>query len=222
MQTCKHCGVAVTGSGRCCPLCQGTLAGTPSPEEDVFPVLTRSRQRLVLFLRICALATVAAAVICLAVNFMLPDDGWWSLFVVGGLGSVWLLGAIALCKRHNIPKTILWLVVLAGLLSLVWDHLTGGHGWAFRYVIPILCSGAMLTLLILPQILHMGVSDYLVYLVIDFLFAVLPVLFYFTGRLGTTLIPSLVCVCISLVSFTAVLVFQGRALAGELSRRMHI
>ena len=68
----------------------------------------------------------------------------------------------------------------------------------------------------------MGVSDYLVYLVIDFLFAVLPVLFYFTGRLGTTLIPSLVCVCISLVSFTAVLVFQGRALAGELSRRMMV
>ena len=222
MQFCEHCHVSVAGSHRRCPLCQGPLTGAPDPGEDVFPVLAEDRHRLRLFLRLGAFGTIAAALICLAVNFMFPTGVWWAGFVAAGLTSVWLLVIIALRKRHNIPKTILWLVVLGGLLGLFWDRCTGWHGWGFSYVIPILCSGAMLALMILPRLLRLRLSDYLFYLAIDILFGSLPVVFYLTGLLGDTLAPSLICVCISAHSLSAVLVFQGRELVGEISRCMHL
>ena len=37
MLVCKKCGVEVFGDKRCCPLCQGELAGTPEPEREAFP-----------------------------------------------------------------------------------------------------------------------------------------------------------------------------------------
>ena len=80
----------------------------------------------------------------------------------------------------------------------------------------------MLALMILPRLLRLRLSDYLFYLAIDILFGSLPVVFYLTGLLGDTLAPSLICVCISALSLSAVLVFQGRELVGEISRRMHL
>jgi len=220
MQQCNHCKISVAGSHQRCPLCQGELTGEPCAAEDVFPVVGQTRRKR-LFFKIGLFSSSAAALICLAVNFMLPGTGWWAGYPVAGLASVWLLLGFALRKRHNIPKTILWQVVLGAVLALLWDHFTTNNGWAIDYAIPILCSCAMVTLMILPRILRMRVSDYLFYLIIDILFSILPLVFYFTGLLNGTLIPSVICVCIGLMSLCALLVFEGREMWQELTRRGH-
>ncbi len=220
MQQCTHCKISVTGSHQRCPLCQGELAGEPCAKEDVFPVLGQAKRKR-LFFKIGIFCSSAAALICLAINFMLPGPVWWAGYVAAGLASVWLLLGFALRKRHNIPKAILWLVVLCSVLALLWDHFTTNNGWAIDYAIPISCSCAMVTLMILPRILRMRISDYLFYLIIDILFSILPIVFYFTGLLNDTLIPSVICVCIGLVSLCALLVFEGREMWQELTRRGH-
>ncbi|MDD2992392.1 MAG: DUF6320 domain-containing protein [Pygmaiobacter sp.] len=220
MQQCNHCKISVTGAPQRCPLCQGELTGIPCGEEEVFPVLGQAKG-MRLFFKIGIFCSSAAALICLAINFMLPGPVWWAGYVVAGLASVWLLVGFALRKRHNIPKTILWLVVLCSVLALLWDHFTTNNGWAIDYAIPIACSGAMVTLMILPRILRMRVSDYLFYLIIDILFGILPLVFYFTGLLNGPLIPSVICVCIALVSLCALLVFEGREMWQEVTRRGH-
>lgn len=221
MQYCEKCGVNVAGSHMRCPLCQGTLAGERTEAEDVFPHLSDSGKSHGLFYRLLVFATVVTAVICVSINFLLPTRIWWSGFVVGGMVSAWLLVAVALRKRHNIPKTILRLVVWGSLLAAAWDQFTGAHGWAIGYVIPILCSGAMVALMVLARVLRMQITDYMFYLAMDILFGILPAVFYLAGFLHGTLIPSLVCVAVSVVSLAAVLVFQGRELRAEIGRRLH-
>lgn len=222
MQYCEKCGVHVAGGRTRCPLCQAPLTGTPCPEEEIFPRLPTQGKKHQLLFRSLLFATISVSVICLAVNFMIPSRIWWSGFVIGGLASAWLLAVLALRLRHGIPKVILRLVMLGSLLALVWDWSTGNRGWAVGYVIPILCTAAMVALMVLPRLLRMQLADYMLYLFIDILFGILPTITYATGLLRTSLIPSLVCVVTSLISMTAVLVFQGKELCSELSRRMHL
>lgn len=222
MLYCEKCHVYVAGDRVHCPLCQAPLTGTPCPEREVFPQLPSQRQLHQLVFRSLLFGTIAASVICLAVNFMLPGSGAWSLFVLGGFASAWLLVMLALRLRHGIPKVILRLVMLGSLLAIVWDWATGSRGWAVGYAVPILCTAAMAALLILPKVLRMQLSDYMLYLVIDILFGILPAVFYAAGWLSTSLLPSVICVVTSVISLAAVLVFQGKEFKAELSRRMHL
>lgn len=222
MQYCDKCHVTIFGDWDRCPLCQAPLSGTPCPEEDVFPRLRTKRRITRLLMKLMLFTTVAAAIIALAVNFMLPGRAGWAWFVILGLASAWLLLAIALRVRRSIPKTILQLVMIGSVLALLWDWFTGARGWSVSYVLPILWTAAMAALLVLPRVLNLQLSDYMLYLVIDILFGILPALFYQLGWLHASAIPSLVCVATSGVSLAAVLIFQGRGLWAELTRRMHL
>lgn len=222
MRRCENCGVYVRGAFPRCPLCRGALSGPPCPQEEVFPPLNEGRRRLRTALRVGAFLSLAAALICAAVDLLIPPATFWSVYVAAGLATGWLLVAIALRRRRNIPKTILQLTVLCGALCCGWDAATGWRGWSVTYVTPILCTGAMLALLLLPQLLRLRFQDYILYLVSDILFAALPFVFAWAGLLGDTRLPSLVCVCSGAVSLAAVLVFRGRELLGELSRRTHL
>lgn len=222
MLYCERCKVNVAGDRTHCPLCQGPLTGEPNPEEEVFPKLAQPGRGIGFYCRMLLFATIVVAVICLAVNFMMKSEIWWAGFVLGGLASAWLLAGIALRLRHGIPKVILRLVILGSVLALLWDWFTGARGWAVGYAVPILCTAAMLALNVLPRILHLQIEDYMLYLIIDSLFGILPAVAYKMGMVRTSLIPSVVCVVTSLISLAAVLVFQGKALQAELSRRMHV
>ena len=117
MRSCGKCKISVAGALRRCPLCQGDLTGEPE-RDNPFPWLSYSR-RYSFFLRMVAFAGVVAAAVCIAINLSLPSGGWWSMFVVAGLGSLWLTLWFVAKKRTNIPKTILWQVAVISLLALV-------------------------------------------------------------------------------------------------------
>ena len=164
----------------------------------------------------------ALALVCAAVDLLLPPATFWSGYVAAGIGTGWLLIAIALRRRRNIPKTILQLTLLCGALCCGWDAATGWRGWSVTYVTPILCTGAMLALLLLPPLLRLRFQDYVFYLAADILFSALPFAFAAMGLLEGPRLPSLICVCTGAVSLAALLVFRGKELLGEFSRRAHL
>ncbi len=219
MKHCDNCGVDVRGTDPVCPLCQAPLSGTDEP--PVWPVIPTVYSRFRLFFKILGAATAAAGIISLAVNLMVPQSGFWSLFVVAGLVCLWLCLALAIRKRHKIPRNILTQVVLISLLSLLWDLGTGFHGWSVDYVIPILCIAAMIAVAVVSQVLHMAPSDYLFSMMTDALFGVVPLILYLTGHV-TVIYPSICCAALSILSFVTLLIFQGRAVYEELAKRFHI
>ncbi len=223
MQFCDRCKVQVAGSRKYCPLCQGSLTGSGEPENEAFPVLPRWYSRSGLLLHAMIFLSVTAAVVCFAINAMFPAERVWSVFVAAGIAFMWIGLATALRKRHNIPKTILWEVVLLSVFSVFWDLLAGMNwsGWSVDYVIPSLCVFALLSMTVIAKILRIQVEDYLIYLMIGTLFGILPIIFLLTGLVRVRY-PSILCVTASAVFLTALLSFQGRNMRAELKKKLHL
>lgn len=223
MQYCDNCRVHIAGSRKRCPLCQAALSGTGEPENEVFPVLPNRYSQSGLLLRAMVFLSVTAAVVCFAINAIFPVERVWSLFVAAGIAFMWLGLATALRKRHNIPKTILWEVVLLSIFSVFWDMLAGKQwsGWSVDYVIPSLCVFALLSMIVIAKILHLQMEDYLSYFMIGILFGILPIVFLLTGILNVRY-PSILCVAASAVFLAALLSFRGKNMRAELNKKLHL
>ena len=221
MLYCKNCNVHLSGEYARCPLCQGHLTGEADRGENVFPAVPPGAQVPHALLARLAFGSVVAAAACIAVNLILPSGGWWFLFVVGGILSLWISLALVLRKRRNIPKTILWQVGALSLLGYLWDLSTGFQGWSLDYVLPILCTSAMVAMTVIAKARRLEIQDYIFYLAIDCVFGVLSFTLLAAGKIGET-IPSAVCFASTLVFLAALLLFQGKSLRAEFQRRFHL
>nr|WP_279286072.1 DUF6320 domain-containing protein [Bittarella massiliensis (ex Durand et al. 2017)] len=191
------------------------------PYEEVFPVIPTVYNRFQFFFKLLIFASAVLGIVSVVINLLLPQSGVWSLFVLGGIGCLWVFLFIAVRKRNNIPKNILWQVAVAILFCLLWDLFTGWHGWSVDYVVPSICVAAMAALAVTAKVFRLVVGDFLFYLLISVLFGILPVISILLGWVQV-LYPSLICVGCSLVSLAAVLIFQGENMKREWRRRMHL
>ena len=221
MNYCEQCKVSVTGQRSRCPLCQSVLRDEGEPYEEVFPVIPTVYNRFQFFFKLLIFASAVLGIVSAVINLLLPQSGVWSLFVLGGIGCLWVFLFIAVRKRNNIPKNILWQVAVTILFCLLWDLFTGWHGWSVDYVVPSICVAAMAALAVTAKVFRLVVGDFLFYLLISVLFGILPVISILLGWVQV-LYPSLICVGCSLVSLAAVLIFQGENMKREWRRRMHL
>lgn len=221
MKYCENCKTTVRGRRALCPLCQGPLRDAGADTGETFPSIPTVYSQFGLFFRLLILASVAASVISLAVNIMIPTKVFWAAFVVAGIGCMWLSLAFALHKWRNIPKNMIYQVVILSLLAVVWDRFTGWHGWSLDYVIPILCVTAMVSMSAIAKVMRLHFEDYLIYLLLFALFGIIPLVFFFMGLLRVAY-PTLICVAMSIIALTALLVFEGRNIHLELKRRLHL
>ena len=221
MLHCDRCQVDLPGTPRRCPLCQGPLSGEPDSSKNVFPPLPAGRdpatRRLLSWI---AFLTVCAATVCVTMNLILPSNGWWSLFVLAGLGSLWLNFGFVAKKRRNLPKTILWQVAVVSSIALLWDIFTGFHRWSLDYVLPLLCTGAMVAMSLVARLQHLHIQDYILYLVMDCVLGLAALALILTGAVRVV-IPSAICFCAAVVFLAALIFFEGTALRAEISRRLH-
>ncbi len=217
---CRKCGVRILGEKRTCLLCGSTLTG-PVLQESAFPELQPGQQPNWFALRLSLFMTVVAAVICVTVNASTTPDKWWSLFVLGGLSSLWCTIGIAVYKRRNVPKLILWQAGWIIGLSILWDLLTGFHRWSVNFVVPLTCTLALLAMTILARVTRRDIGDYVIYLMIDILWGVSAFLLILCGVL-TVVLPTYICLGTCVLLLSALIIFRGKTLWAEISRRMHL
>lgn len=220
MKYCNNCKVDVVGNKKNCPLCQETLKGDKQ-EEDVFPKISFVYKEHGLFFKIMLLVSIIIATISVAINILLPQRGAWSLFVLGGLGSVWVSMISAINKRNNIPKNIVYQVMIISVIAVIWDFLTRWKGWSITYVIPFVCFFAMISMSIISKVLKLHIEDYILYIIIDGLFGLVQIIFIFTGGL-TAIYPSLICIVTSIISLSTIIIFEWKKLEAEVKRRLHL
>lgn len=219
MRFCEKCGVKVRGTDTVCPLCQRKLSG--EAEERVYPLVPTVYRQHEIFFKTLILSTIAAGVICAAVNLLFPQGGCWSAFVVLGILCFWITLAYAVRKKDNIPKNITVQVFFVSVLSFGWDWLTGWRGWSLNFVIPIACSVALLSLAIVAKVMRMPPGDYIAYFTIDIVFGIVPLVFYLTGLVSIAT-PSVICISLSILSLSALLVFEGKNMLQEMAKRFHV
>lgn len=220
MLYCRNCRIRLPGRYKRCPLCRGDLAGE-AETGNVFPAIsprTDADHALMVWLSFCSVATAA---VCTAINLILPSGGWWFLFVIGGIGSLWISLMLVLKKRKNIPKTILWQAGVLSILAYFWDRFTGFQGWSLNYVLPILCTCAMVAMSAIAKIRKLDIQSYIFYLIIDCVFGILSFALLVMGKIAVIL-PSAICFASTIIFLAALLFFEGKALLAEIQRRFHL
>jgi len=221
MQNCVKCKVNIRGNHNICPLCGGLLQDNMEQTKDVYPQIPTIYQEFNLFIRIMLLVSISTIIISVAVNEIFTRTSNWSILVVAGILCMWISMFVILRKKSNIPKTILWLIVIISVLSVLWDWKMGWIGWSIDYVIPVVCVGAMIVMAISAKMLKISVRDLTIYLLVDGIFGFVPVLFIVFGWVQVKY-PSILCVAASAISLTALILFEGDNMKAELDKRMHI
>lgn len=216
MKQCEKCHVEVSGERGHCPLCQAKLSGKGTPET--FPLVPTVYQEFHFLFRMLIFLSISVAVAAVAVNLMWEDSGWWSVFWVAGAVCLWILLALAVRKRKNIPKWILYQIVLLSAICAVWDLATDRHGWSVDYAIPILCLVGLASFAILSKVLKWRADYFLVYFGATALFGLVPVIFYAAGLLSV-IYPTVICAAGSVISLAALCVFKGESMLEEVKRR---
>jgi RNA polymerase subunit RPABC4/transcription elongation factor Spt4 len=218
MLYCENCKVSITGNHEKCPLCQGDVIGEPS-KSNTFPIIREEKQIINLILKITALVTIAIGVICVLIN--IGFGGKWSIYVIAGIVTGWIVIWITVKMHGNITKNSIWLTIIISILSFVWDISTGYRGWSIDYVLPLICCFAMIEMFIVANIKKLKIEDYIVYLIIDILFGIIPLILLLLDVVNVVY-PSLICVAESIISLAILILFEGKALKAEIVRRMHL
>jgi len=221
MKICEKCVVSVSGRFEKCPLCRHTLIGENQDEYETFPFVPLIKHKHSLLLRLLQLCSATVVIVSLIINWMLPQSGFWSLFVIAGVACLWLSLVIIIRKQHNVLKHLSYQVTVVSVLSVLWDIFTGWYGWSVDFVIPIVFVSAMSATAILAHIVKIQTETYIIYSFLLMLYGIVPAVFVLSG-LSTIIYPSLICVAGSLLSFAALFIFEGRNMAAELKRRLHL
>ena len=194
MNKCKKCNVVILDDTDRCPLCKHVLESDGIPGESRYP------ENLVLFI------SIVAECLLIAINFQVDREVAWSL-VIGIIllyGNVVLRMAI-LGKSGYLAKTVC-LVLLAIVMLLGIDYLTGYRRWSLDYVLPggIIAIDLALFILILTILLSIVPVVLLQMRIIHF-----PYLAW--GSLG-----------VSVFLFLGTLILGDQRARTELKRRFHI
>lgn len=218
---CPECRVTIEGAWPKCPLCGASTTGGATPTPLPVVPLTFSRQRVVKTLLFTSLGVILASFAAQLLWSNELDSLGAGRSVWLGISAMWLVVLTAIRKRRNLAKGTVYLVLLAGLICTYWDYLTGWHGWALTYAVPIVCASAAIGLLITVRLLRIEVGEYIVYSGLTVLFGLLPIVFVVFGWV-TTPLPSLICVALSAAVMVLLQVLRGRAIRHELGKRFHL
>lgn len=221
MSRCPDCEATIEGAWRACPLCSGILTGEPVASPLPAVPLRYSRRRVLRALFLSSVGIILASFVA-QLLFTRTEDGigvWRSAWL--GVAAMWLVVLMAVRKRRNIAKSTVYLVVLVGLVTVYWDYLTGWHGWALTFVVPIVSASAIIALLIAVRVIRMERGDYIVYSGLTVLLGLTPLLFLALGWV-THPLPSAICGALSFLTLLYLRISSGADMRHELAKRLHV
>ena len=221
MLVCKKCGVQVPGDKRCCPLCQGELAGTPEPEKEAFPKTPPPRYNRGMLKKVVNFTALMAAAVCIAVRLAFTPGSMWIYSALGGILCGWVTISVAVTLRTRIFKNLTCELLLLTVIGILWDAFTGWRGWSVDYLLPVCCILTLMADLVLARVLKAEESEYLIHLTVVSLYSLIPFILMACGVIGVR-VPAFICTLLAFLVIAALIVFRTRAFFAELSRRMHI
>lgn len=226
MKKCKHCGIVIADPAYICPLCQCILSQEPDKlgledAEPAYPYADKRRKRIRFAMNIYIFAAVAAWVIILLINLFMHHQMWWT-FLIGACmvyGYVTLWYSVQTSRSYKLKLSLQ--ALLAFLLLLLLDFLTGFQGWSLAFVFPAFVAIYDLSVLILMVIdKHNWQSFILMQMLAVGLSLILFVLYFF--GLFYWLYAAFGILIFTLIVFVGTLVVGGQRAREEVARRFHM
>lgn len=138
MQKCTSCGVNLTGNRDRCPLCGHKLEGFDESAGESYGLFPKVPVRVSypFILKINAFAALAVLLVANLLHYAFFPD--FPAYVPLSLGAVcaWIAVNVGFRCRKDLARCVCREGVLAILLCLIWDALTGWRGWSVNFVLP--------------------------------------------------------------------------------------
>ena len=223
MKYCEKCKVYVPSGRERCPLCQRFLVEGEHQgyNDEIFPYIPTMYHQHNLLIRILLFLSVVFCVVCFALNLLIWNHSWWSLFVLLGVAAAWLTVAQAIRKRTTFCKHVLYQMVTIALVAVIFDLLTGFYRWSFNYVIPALCAFSMVVVATIAVMGHRLIQNYIIYMVVSAIFGIVPLLFLIPDW-TTILWPTVLTASAGVIYLAALVLFIGQDTWVELKKRLHM
>ncbi len=220
MKYCNYCKVDIREDKERCTLCGNKLEEKTGESEKIYPNIA-PLYKSHMAIRILVFISIVIIVTSFAVNIIFPSDRNWPILLIFGLLSIWLGLIFVVQKRYHIAKKIVWQVIIVSVLSIFWDYKIGWRGWSLDYIIPIASVSAMIIMYVTAKIMRLSIRDYITYAFIDGLFGIIPIIFLLFDMVNVSY-PSIISIGFSIISMSAIFIFQGKEIKKEIEKRMHI
>jgi hypothetical protein len=203
-----------------CPLCHSVLEQTEEL-ENMYPDARLKTQKMKFVTRLYLFCALVVEFFLVAIDFAGENRVHWS--ILAGLGFLYVYTVLryaVLGKSGYRAKTIV-LVLLAVLLTVAVDFVTGYRGWSVDYVASGGILGMDVIIIILMICNRRNWQSYLMWQIAMILFSVIPAVLYWIG-LERNFIMAFLPLIVSVFLFLGTWMIGGRRASQELYRRFHI
>lgn len=216
---CRKCNVNVKCKNELCPLCQSKTELINESEELSFPKINNEKSNKFVYKLVAFISAFIIAIVVI-INFIFKNTGYWSAYVIAGIGSLWAVVLVAVKKRRNILKSIFFATIIIVGLSALWDLATGMHKWSTDFVLPIMITISTIAIFVLIKALKIQTEEYSVYLCNLLLLNLLLILSF--AFVAVIKLPTVICIGIDFIITAMLAIFDGGNIIDDVKRRLHI
>ena len=220
MSKCRNCNVEILDETEFCPLCHSVLEQTEEL-ENMYPDAGLKNQKMKFVTRLYLFCALVVEFLLVIIDFNGENQVHWSVLVGLGLLYVYTVLRYAILGKSGYRAKTIVLVLLAVLVTVVVDFVTGYRGWSVDYV----ASGGILLVDVIIIALMIwnrrNWQSYIMWQITMILFALIPAVLYLIG-LERNFIMAFLPLIVSVFLFIGTLMIGGRRAGQELYRRFHI
>jgi len=220
MSKCRNCNVEILDETEFCPLCHSVLEQTEEL-ENMYPDARMKTQKMKFATRLYLFCALVVEFFLIVIDFNGENQVHWSVLVGLGLLYVYTVLRYAVLGKSGYRAKTIVLVLLAVLITVVVDFITGYRGWSVDYVAS---GGILLVDVIIISLMiwnRRNWQSYLMWQIAMILFSLIPAILYLIG-LERNFIMAFLPLIVSVFLFIGTLMIGGRRAGQELYRRFHI
>lgn len=220
MSKCRNCNVEILDVTEFCPLCHSVLEQTEEL-ENMYPDARLKTQKMKFVTRLYLFCALVVEFLLMVIDFHGENQVHWSILVGLGLLYVYIVLRYAVLGKSGYRAKTIVLVLLAVLITVVVDFITGYRGWSVDYVASggILLVDAIIIVLMIWN--RRNWQSYLMWQIAMILFSIIPAVLYLIN-LEHNFIMAFLPLIVSVFLFFGTLMIGGRRATQELYRRFHI
>lgn len=189
-------------------------------EQEKYPPQEKKESKIS-FMQWLTFFCVAVVVAGFVVNLILTPKFPWIWYLVGAVATLWFLTGMGFYKRRNLLKNGMWQLVLGSLVAVIWDIMTGWHGWSVDFFIPGLVMLIQLLMVAIAKVRKLKSQEYMIYYVMASIFGLIPLVFILTGLAGHILVCA-IAGGISALILAALVILKHKELMYELKKKLYI
>ena len=223
MVICKKCNVKINTAVSKCPLCQNELEKDETFgnfNSNIFPYVESIKSNG-LWQKILVVVFFVVVVICTAVDILLNRTITWSIYPNAVVVCLGASIAIGLEKKRSLSSILFYEYIFLCFAIYYWDRITGMHNWSLNYILPILSVVFVIANFVLRLVFRREYIRYFRNIVLGSIVGILSLVLYAKGVISL-IAPSFVSCVLGGLAMISIIIFDGKKVFVELSRRLHI